>query len=537
MLQTIRENTQGWIASVIIGIIILTFALWGIHSYFIGGGNNNIIAEVNGVNINKEQLSLAYERLRRQMQNSTNPLQNDVALKDQALQSLIELEVLKQASFAEGFRIYETQVDSYLQTIPDFQVDGQFSLDKFERVLSASMLSSAEFLNLIQTSLQIEQPKLGVIFTSFALPDETAANIGLINQERNVQYLTIPLSYFLNQPTTITPQQVQKYYQDNQRDYMTSAKVSVEYLELNASDLYASIHPTEAELKNYYNENISSYSVTSESNKEAKPQTFAAVQNKVRDSYIKQHADEKMADLREQLSNMTYEHPDTLSYAAKNLNLPIKTTDYFGKAGGDTGNDHGDKSIVQYKKVRDVAFSNDVLNLKNNSDVIQITPQSVIVLRVKSYLPSALVPLQSVEKQIEEKLKVKQAEEKADNFSITLSKKLQDGADPIDVANSFKFNWTNAGYIGRYNTKIDSAILDSAFNLPRPQKDKTIYAATKIPNGYAIVAVSGVKAGEIDDKKQYPIFAEQVQNSEGLLEYDLYRISKLKQAKVELTDS
>ncbi len=77
MLQTIREHTQGWIAGTIISIIILTFALWGIHSYFIGGGANTNVAEVNGIEITKEQLAVAYERLRRQAQlqyGSTNPI-------------------------------------------------------------------------------------------------------------------------------------------------------------------------------------------------------------------------------------------------------------------------------------------------------------------------------------------------------------------------------------------------------------------------------------------------------------------------------
>ena len=49
MLQTIREKTQGWIAGTIISIIILSFALWGIHSYFTSGGASANVATVNGV--------------------------------------------------------------------------------------------------------------------------------------------------------------------------------------------------------------------------------------------------------------------------------------------------------------------------------------------------------------------------------------------------------------------------------------------------------------------------------------------------------
>ena len=72
MLQTIREHTQGWIAGTIISIIILTFALWGIHSYFVGGAANTNVAEVNGVEITKEQLAVSYER-EAERESASNP--------------------------------------------------------------------------------------------------------------------------------------------------------------------------------------------------------------------------------------------------------------------------------------------------------------------------------------------------------------------------------------------------------------------------------------------------------------------------------
>src|SRR3982751_5650109 len=101
MLQSIREHTQGWIAGTIISIIIFTFALWGIHSYFVVGTNNSIVAEVNGVEISKEQIAIAYERLRRQTQiqlgsNNTISSKDEKTLKLKALQALTEIEALKQ---------------------------------------------------------------------------------------------------------------------------------------------------------------------------------------------------------------------------------------------------------------------------------------------------------------------------------------------------------------------------------------------------------------------------------------------------------
>ena len=48
--------------------------------------------------------------------------------------------------------------------------------------------------------------------------------------------------------------------------------------------------------------------------------------DKVKETYIRQHAEEKFAELRDQLADLTYEHPDSLQLASTTLNLPIQTS-------------------------------------------------------------------------------------------------------------------------------------------------------------------------------------------------------------------
>ena len=627
MLQTIREHTQGWIAGTIISIIILTFALWGIHSYFVGGAVNNTVAKVNGIEITKEQLTVAYERLRRQIQmqyGSNAPGKDDSTLKERALSSLVNLEVLKQASIAQGFLISNDQIDSYLENMPEFQIDGRFSVEKFQETLSSTMLSTSEFLDIIKTGLLIDQPRLGIVLSSFSLPDETTYTISLVNQERSIDYANIPLSRFLADESAISADKIKAYYDQHQADFMTPEQVNVDYIELTLKDLNAKFNPTDVMLKNFYNENINSYTQPMEwklvkveipvpsnasqaqiddgANKAAKAvellnngdkpesvakevsgklsaeskmqslnqvpaelqkavadltksnqvsepiktangfvvvkalevtepklQSFEAVSQKVKDAYIRQHAEEKFAEMRERMADVTYEHPDSLKSAADALGLPIKTSELFTK-------DKPGKDISQYKKVREAAYSNDVMNLQNNSDVIQVNPETAIVIHVKSHIASKLIPLKDVSKQISDKLKSANAESRAEAFSHDLLAKLQSGADPKLMVSSNKLQWVSAGLIGRYSTKVDSAILDSAFRLENPSYNngKVVYGVARIPNGYAIIALKAVKEGVITDKKQRAVFAEQVQNSQGFLEYELYKQSQTNHSKIKM---
>jgi len=623
MLQSIRDYTQGWIAGVIISIIILTFVLWGIHGYVAGSGNSNIVAEVNDVEITKDQLSVAYQRLRRQVQSQSGSayIKDEAVLKQRALQAIIDIEVLKQGSLAQGFYISNAQIDNYLQNMPEFQVEGQFSVERFNEVLSATLLSTAEFLDLIKTTLLIDQPKLGIVFTSFALPDETAYTISLVNQERNLDYAKIPLQFMLSRMGSIPAADIKAYYDKHQAQFMTPEQASIEYVELSLDDLASYIKPTAQMLKKFYNENLNAYTqpmkwkladifipVSSDASDEETKQAeknarqvalslqdgedfsslaqrysrgqlskewltlnqvplelqksiagltragqvsepvktnlgwvvikvvsiaepsiepYDSVETKVQDAYIRQHAEEKFADLREQLASLSYEHPESLEYVSESLNLAVKSTGLFTKAkpGAD---------ISQNKKVRNTAFSSDVLNLQNNSDVIQLAPGKVIVMRIKSHIASSLLPLDSVSDKIEKQLRSTKADEELGKYAQQVVSELNSGANPASLKSASQLQWKTAGYVGRYSTKVVSAVLDLGFRIPHPEKGKTAYGAGKMDDGYVIVAVKGIKDGVVANNKQSLIFAEQVQNSEGLLEYELYRQSQINNADIEI---
>lgn len=631
MLQSIRDRTQGWIAGVIISLVILSFALWGIHSYVAGAGASDNVAKVNGVEITKRDFATAYERLRRQAQmniataNLSTNIEGD--LKRRALDALVNIQVLKQAAIAEDYRVSQRQVEGYLEGMPEFQVNGQFSPERFQQLLTTSLYTTNEFIDLIGTTLLIDQPRLGIIFTSFALPNEINNSVALVNQERDIQYMRLPLDYFLNQNIPVSDDEIQAYYKEHQNDFKTPEQVTIEYVDLSVKDLMANIHPTDEALKTYYNDNIGAYTLpqqwmldkllipasaastltngsdqdaeaqkkaldveqklssgqdfsvvahdyptgdttpptwVSENQlppelqkavvgltkvgqisdpiktskgllivkvsaiKEAQVQPFDQVKDKIQEAVTRQQAEEKFAELKEKLSSVSYEHPDSLEQVSKALDIPVKVSSAFS-----LGKEAGSDDISAYKKVRDAAFSDDVLNSQNNSDAIQLSADDSVVLRVKSRTPATLLSLDSVRQQITDTLKKKKADEKAELTAKDILKKLQTGATPDQVALEYNFPWEKVGYIGRYATKVDSAILFTAFRLPIPAEGKgASYGTVKIPNGYALVATNAVRNGKVDDKDQYEVFGEQTQNTNASLEYKLYVQSLMDKAKI-----
>jgi peptidyl-prolyl cis-trans isomerase D len=631
MLQSIRDRTQGWIAGIIISLLILSFALWGIHSYMVGGSASTTVAKVNGDEITKSQLAVAYERLRRQLQtqysaNYALPPGAEAGLKDRALQTLINIQLLKQASIKQDYRISDQQVDGLLESMPDFQVNGQFSLARFQQVLSTTLFNAGDFLNLLKTSLLIDQPRLGLIFSSFALPNEVLTTVALVNQERDIRYATLATQDYLKQIVTIPASKIEAYYKAHENEFKTPEQVSIEYIELSVNNLMATLHPADADLKSFYNENANSFAqpmqwkieailipvsgsatekevndaqtrvtdLVTKINKgenfnslvqqhpigkvgeklqgwvtinqvpqalqktvitltkagqvsapvriesgfvilkaaqtqEPKAQSFDIVKDKVKEAYVRQQADEKFASMRDKLANTTYEHPESLQSAAQALGLTVKSSDLFTK-------EKGGKDISSHTQIREAAFSNDVLNLKNNSDVIQVGTDTALVLRIKSHVPATLLTLQTVEKQISDKLKVEEADASNAKLVNEIKDKLAKGATSDQIAQEYHLTWNNIGFIGRHATKVDSAILNEAFAMPKPkQAGSAVYSTVKVPNGYAVIALNGVRDGSLNNNHgQYEVFNEQLQNAQGLFEYEIYKHSLEKQSKISI---
>ena len=238
-------------------------------------------------------------------------------------------------------------------------------------------------------------------------------------------------------------------------------------------------------------------------------------------------AEEKFADLREKLANITYEHPESLEPAATALGLLIKTTEVFTKDKG------GKDEISSISKVREAAFSHDVLSLQNNSDVIQLGSDRALVLRLKSHAPATLLPLKVVQQQIIDKLKTEEINAKTLQLATDIKQKLQEGNRPEQIAQQYHFVWNQAGWMGRHSTKVDASILETAFKISKPSESNvSSYGVAKVANGYAIVALKEILDGNANDLEEQEVFADQIQNAQGLLEYELYKQSLMKRAKI-----
>ncbi len=258
MLQSIHDQAQSWIAWVIVGLLIIPFALWGINSYF-EGGSGAVVAEVNGteISLNDYQRSLQQQRekLRSLMGTNYRPeMMENPQMRRAVLDAMIENDLLTQAVESDGFRIGDELLFGQIQRIEAFQHDGRFSSALYEQLLSAQGMSKPFFESGIRTDLMQSQLLTAFRHASFVTPQELREAVRLQDQVRTMRLLTIPATLQRIGNRVVDDEEIAAQYELNAALYEIPEQVSLDYIELAVADLARGVPVEESALEKLYEE-------------------------------------------------------------------------------------------------------------------------------------------------------------------------------------------------------------------------------------------------------------------------------------------
>jgi peptidyl-prolyl cis-trans isomerase D len=253
MLTKIREKTQGTFAWVILILICVPFALWGLQNYT-DGGQESAVVIVGDKEFVQRDVTQAYTQFKQQYADVQIPEQ---ILKTQAIEKLIRDELLLQHVTAENLTVSDERVREFIAALQYFQRDGKFDKKQYETMLGQQGMSSAQFVNRIRKALLMEQYQKAVTETSFVSEQSIERFFKIQNQTRDIEYLSVKLQAVTTMPTA---EELDAYYQQQIAAFQTAEQVSVEYVELSLSKLMADVAPTDEQVQAYYDDNIALYS-------------------------------------------------------------------------------------------------------------------------------------------------------------------------------------------------------------------------------------------------------------------------------------
>lgn len=267
MLLAIRERIMGVVGWIILSLLFVAFAFFGLNSYL----QTNVVsyaAVVNDEEISLAQQQRAFDALRTRLQEQLGQaydpaLIDENLLKENSLQQLINQMLLVQAADSEGFAASSEQVAININSVGAFKVDGVFSKQRYEQVLGYQGLRPAEFEQSLKRDIISSQLTQGIGATA-AAPEQILSQAYILEgQQRRFKYLLLPLETF-TASATVSDEEIGNYYESHSEAFMTPERVRAQYLELNAATIKSATEVDEQAIQGLYDEQADKYIVPEE---------------------------------------------------------------------------------------------------------------------------------------------------------------------------------------------------------------------------------------------------------------------------------
>ncbi len=262
LIQAFRDYIPKWVFGVILALLTIPFALWGIDSYFTASTDNSV-ATVNGDPISngdyQRQYQNQYAQYERVYGAAFKPeMIDEKKLHQQVLDALIDQTLLKQQIDKQHYSISDAQLIDAVEKMPMFQVGGKFSPQVYRAALTESGVTVPQFEAGKRQDILFSQIEGAIRDSAIASTAELAAAVAVRQQQREIGYLEVPAKRFLA-GIQVSDADVQAYYGQHKAEFMTPETVSLDYVDLDEANLAKQAEPSDADLQALYQQQIDSY--------------------------------------------------------------------------------------------------------------------------------------------------------------------------------------------------------------------------------------------------------------------------------------
>ncbi|WP_312958731.1 SurA N-terminal domain-containing protein [Stutzerimonas nitrititolerans] len=614
MLQNIRDNSQGWIAKTIIGIIVVLLALTGFEAIFNSSGNARNAAEVNGEEISLDELNQAVNMQRRQLMQQLGSdfdasLFDDELMRDSALGALIDRTLLLQGARDADFAFSQAALDQLILQTPEFAVDGVFNAARFDQVIQQMGYTRMQFRQLLEQEMLIGQLRAGISGSGFVTDQQIERFAQLERQTRDFASITVAAD---SSAVQVSDEEARQYYEANTERFRSPEQVVLEYVELNKEAYFDEVDASEEELQELYRQQIGNLAeqrraahilieVDGTSDAEAKAQleeiaaqlaaggdfatlakehsddpgsaneggdlgyagpgvydpafedalyalkegqvsapvrsefgwhlikllgvqspevpSFESMKPELERELKAQQVEQRFVEVTKELENLAFESAD-LEQPAQELGLTVKTTEPFGREGGE--------GIAANRQVIQAAFSDEVLMDRANSSVIELDPDTVVAVRIKQHLEPEVQAFETVRDGIFEQLQHSKAAEQARSEGEKLLATLREGGE-------VEGQWQSVEAATRGQDGVAPAVLQTVFRMPKPEGESSTFSGVTLASGdYVVIRLNGVSEpdGELsaEEKQNYRRF---LASRSGQQDFAAYREKQHAEAKIE----
>lgn len=583
MLQDIRENAQGTIAKIIIGLLIVSLSIWGMDAIIGGFSGEPQVATVNGEDITeREFLRVVQMERQRRLSDMDAPdpaLLDDDRIRTDVLEALVREQIMTQDAAAQGLELSDADIDQLITQMPQFQVDGQFDSDRFVMVVRNMGMGVAEFRNAMRNQMVINQIRSGLTQSGVVAPAVVDNLLRIQYQTRDFRTVSLDADS-VSSEVEVSDEEIEAFYQDNASQFTVPETVVAEYISLSLSELAETQQVSDEQVAELYQsrapemaseERRASHILIEESDdaadqlveiqeklsagedfaalaesysddtvsardggdlgfasrgmfdsafeealfglevgevsepvetsfgthiiklvevRQSEAPPLATMAEELRRELAEDAAGKRYAEMRSELADMAYSEGN-LTGPAEELGLEVREQAGITREGGEGPFQH--PGLVRQ------LFSDDVLQDKFNTELIDVGNNESVVARVKSYQPLGQRELAEVRDQIRERLVQQKTRERLAERGRDMIARLQNG-ESLEELDLGVDNWTTHEATDRNDGSLAPEVLRSAFSLERPAEGGVTYGLSEGNDRAVIIALDGVTDGNVEDR-------------------------------------
>ncbi len=273
MLQTLRDKSSGWIAIVIVLLLCVPFAFFGMEQYLFQR-NATYAAKIeapptwwpaapsywpvsmfwDSEEIGTDEFRTAFEQARQQQRQAEGPAFDAQAFesadnKRRILEALIDRRVVRLAAARDGIAVGDAQVRETIESIPAFQVGGRFDPQSYQLALTSQGQTPRQFQEVVREDLVQTVVPNGIANSAFVTKSEVDRMLRLLGETRAVRYAVLPPS---QDAAPVAAADIERWYRDHAAAFRAPESVTIEVLDVDAAQLPPPAAPDEATLRERY---------------------------------------------------------------------------------------------------------------------------------------------------------------------------------------------------------------------------------------------------------------------------------------------
>ncbi len=244
-------------------------------------------------------------------------------------------------------------------------------------------------------------------------------------------------------------------------------------------------------------------------------QTFEEVRAQLAQEAVELAREERFAELESAMIEASSVAVGSLDEVAKAVEGQVQQVPAFSKGMG--------FGMAGNAAVQDFVFSDEGKLEGTVSDLIEISPNHHVVVRVTEHKPRAPKSLDEARAEIQAKLSQEQGDKLAKEDADAVLKRLLGGESLDAISATTGAIVTAADAVGRQSVSHDASLVKEVFKMAKPAAaDKPIRGLVKLADGrYGLVELSAVKEGNVEGLDQATLDAAREQLKGGLANADM----------------